>query len=65
MNNDMFLAAAMNEKELTLKEMKREKRSHLQKYNTQQKALAILVANSLEYQKGCEYTCLNGEDLAT
>ncbi len=34
MNNDMFLAAAMNERELTLKEMKREKRSRLQKYNT-------------------------------
>ena len=36
-----------------------------QKYNTQQKALAILAANSLNYQAECEYTCLNGEDLAT
>ena len=65
MNNDMFLAAASREKEFTLKQMKQEKKSRILKYNTQQKALAILVKNSLEYQAECEYTCLNAEDLGT
>ena len=65
MNNNMFLAAALGEKEFTLKQMKQEKKSRLLKYNTQQKALAILARNSLKYQAECDYKCLTAEDLGT